>query len=265
VNTQKIKTAAAVVGMTAGLVAAAPVTASAATARDATTTNPAVTAPPLQSATATGNVQVNVDTVNQAFHGTVPSGSVQGSCGITSHFMQGQGVVFRMWGTGADGTPLTGPNATNGGTVASAVVNIQLPGGGTKTVNLSYGQHGSGATAASFWTGLWSTSTATPTGTVNYTVTVQTYDVPPVTKTVDQTTVKVVYKKVPRTVYVKVHGRRHAVKIKVRKAFKHSVTTQVQQVVTPGIPGPTGTFSSSASLVDSPLTIIATGTPPTSW
>ncbi len=259
-----IKTAAAVVGLSAALVAVAPGSASAATAQD-TTTNPAVTGPPLQSVTSTGNVIVNVDTVSQAFHGTLPAGAVQGSCGLTSHFVQGQGIVFRVWGTGADGTPLTGPNAKNIGTVKSAVVNISLPGGGTQSVQLNYGTHGSGATAASFWTGLWSTSSATPVGTVNYTVTVQTYDVPPVTKTVNKTTYKVLHRRIRRTVHVRVNGRMRAVKITVKQPVVKKVIRQVQQIVTPGVVGPSGTFSSSSSLTDSPLTILPAGTAPTSY
>jgi hypothetical protein len=259
VKTRTIKTAAAIIGMAAGLAAVAPVSAMA----DTTTTNPAVTAPPVQG-TGARHVALNVDTVTGMFHGAVPAGAVQGACAVTHHFMQGQTVVFRMWGTAADGTPLVGPNATDGGNVASAVVTIQLPGGGTQSIPMSYASHPSGA---SYWTGAWATSASTPTGTVNYTVSVTTNAVNAVVTTVPQTTYTITYKKVHKKVWVKINGHRHAVKVTIRKAYKTAVTKQVQQVVTPAIPGETATYSSSAlpDLPDTALTIVSSGTAPTGW
>ncbi len=186
-RTLNIKAAVAIAGLTAGLAAAVPVAASAATA----TTDPSVTGPAAQGNTPR-HVTLAVDTVSADFHGKAANGQVAGTCEVSHYFQQGQAVVFRFWGTAANGLPLEGPNSKTVGNVKSASVKIQLPGGGSTTEQFAYGTHGAGK---SYWTASWQT-TPKISGTVNYVVTVKTLPVPAVRKTVNGKT-KVVTQAIP--------------------------------------------------------------------
>lgn len=105
---------------------------------------------------------VDVDTVQGA--GGTPKPAA--GCSMTNLFVQGQVVVFRMWGINvvAGGVGLTNKN------VASAYVTIP---GLSSTIPMVYGTHGT----SSYWTAAWSTA-GYPLGTVNFTVTVISKAVP---------------------------------------------------------------------------------------
>ena len=105
---------------------------------------------------------VDVDTVQ----GTGGNPKPSAPCSMTNLFVQGQQVVFRMWGVDVT----TGGNALTNENVAQAYVTIP---GVSSPIPLAYGTHGT----SSYWTGAWST-TGYPVGAVNFTVTVITKPVP---------------------------------------------------------------------------------------
>ncbi len=133
-----------------------------------TTTTTTTTATPTTTTTvvpyASGNqyMSFNVETV---VGGGSPAGSVfPGSCTLENDFGLGATVVFRMWGTDFENaSPLVGGTGANPN-VSSVTIN-GLP-GATTAPTMSY------STSDGYWTYGWKTSTATPTGTVAYTVTV---------------------------------------------------------------------------------------------
>ena len=123
-----------------------------------TTTTTAPVAPPFQS----GNryLSVNVDTVM----GAGSPGSVGAGCYMTNNFIQGQTVVFRMWGIDNNtGGPLTGSPLTNAN--VQSVVIKDLP-GVTPAPQMIYN------TRDGYFTFGWKTSAATATGIVPFKVTV---------------------------------------------------------------------------------------------
>ncbi len=143
---------------------------------------------------------------------------IYGGCQITNEFLLGQTVVFRVYGNDADlkGAPLTPLNVSSASVTVSGVA-TPLP--------LVFGNHG----GVAFWTAALKTGTGaglySTLGIINYKVTVNTIAIPAVTKVITA------YRNVKRTVNHKVVVR--------RLAFKKRV------VVTPAVPGATGTFSSS--------------------
>ncbi|MBW4029950.1 MAG: hypothetical protein HIU57_04630 [Acidobacteria bacterium] len=127
-----------------------------ASASTTTTTTP--TAPPFQS----GNryLSVNVDTVM----GSGSPGSVGAGCYLANNFVQGQTVVFRMWGIDNNtGRPLTGSPLT-AANVQSVVIK-DLPGVSPNPPMIYNTRDG-------YFTFGWKTSTATATGIVPFKVTV---------------------------------------------------------------------------------------------
>jgi hypothetical protein len=139
-------------------------------------------------------------------------------CEITSEFIVGQTVVFRVYGNdfalgGAVLNPLN---------VSSATVTI---GGVATPLNLTYGNHG----GVAFWTAPLATGTAAgqynTLGIIPYQVTVKTIAVPAVTKKVKAT------KLVAKTI----NG----------KSVMQRVTYVKTVVVTPAVPGATGVFQSN--------------------
>lgn len=157
-----IKTALVGAGLAAGVAAVLPAAGGAATT---TTTPTTVTAPPVQG-TAPRNVTMYVDTIQ----GSGGSPKPAAGCAITNLFEQGQVVVFRMWGTNGagGGIPLTDQ------TVKSAYVTIPGTNGTSTQLKLAYAAHGTVA----YWTTPWFTTTTTPVGVVNFTVTVTTDPIP---------------------------------------------------------------------------------------
>jgi hypothetical protein len=150
------------------------------------------------------------------------------SCGIQSQFVVGDGIVFRVAANDAalGGAALTSAN------VSSASISVT---GFATPVVLSYANHG----GLGMWTGVLQTGTAagdySPTGAIPYTITMNTIAVPAVTKKVHATKLVSVVKNGQRT-----HKR---------------VTYIKTVVVTPAVPGATGTFSPSHTL--SVLTLLA--------
>lgn len=138
-------------------------------------------------------------------------------CEITNEFIVGQTIVFRVYGNDADlgGAPLTSQN------VSSATVTV---GGVSTPLALAYGNH----SGVAFWTAPLKTGIATglysTLGIINYKVTVNTIAVPAVTKKVAAT----------KSVKTMVKGKA------VYKTVKYEKTV----VVTPAVPGATGTFVS---------------------
>ena len=173
-------------------------------------------APPIQGDT-TGPISFIVDAVGTA-----------NSCGIQSQFVVGDGIVFRVAANDADlgGAALTSAN------VSSAFVTVN---GYATTIPLTYGNHG----GLGMWTGVLQTGTAagdySPTGAIPYTITMKTIAVPAVTKKV----------RAIKAVTVVVNGK---------SVVKHVAYVKTV-VVTPAVPGITGTFSPSHTL--SVLTLLA--------
>lgn len=173
-------------------------------------------APPIQGDTA-GPISFIVDAVGTA-----------NSCGIQSQFVVGDGIVFRVAANDAalGGAALTSAN------VSSAVVTVN---GYATPITLAYGNHG----GLGMWTGVLQTGTAagdySPTGAIPYTITMKTIAVPAVTK-------KITASKMVRKV---VKGKSVLVKVSYQKTV----------IVTPAVPGATGTFSPSHTL--SVLTLLA--------
>src|ERR1019366_7339034 len=150
---RKLLTHAAVGAMVLGSVALFGATGASAS----TTTTTVATASPFLS----GNrfMSVAVDTVMGA-----GSPGVTGACFLASTFIQGQTVVFRVWGIDNNtGAPLTGLPLTTGN-VQSMVIS-DLPGVSPNPVMLFNTRDG-------YFTYGWKTTTATPTGVVPFKVTV---------------------------------------------------------------------------------------------
>jgi hypothetical protein len=159
-----------------------------------TTTAPTTTTTVVPYGSGNKYMSFSVETV---VGGGSPAGSVYpGSCTLENDFGLGATVVFRMWGTDFEnGTPLVGGAGANPN-VSSVTIN-GLPGATTAT-SMAY------STSDGYWTYGWKTSTATPTGTVAYTVTVTLNPVGAVYKTA--------YKNVTKTVHGKKVVRRVAYK-----------------------------------------------------
>jgi hypothetical protein len=199
---------------------------------------------PVQTVTGLSAIPLYVDTI-------VASGPAKGSpiypiyggCQITNEFLVGQTVVFRVFGYAADGTPLTPAN------VSSATVTVQ---GVTTPLVMSFANHGVTNTTNSptgtgdgvaFWTAPLVTGGTgyTTLGLIPYTVTFHTILVPAVTKKVSATE-WVLLRKKGKVVHVS--GKA----VYVAKKYMKTV------IVTPAVPGATGTFtpnfntSSSATL-----------------
>jgi len=161
-----------------------------------------------------GPIALYVDTI-------VASGSpdiaIGAGCEIQNEFYVGQTIVFRVYGNdyGLGGAVLTAQN------VSSATVTIAGYSGSPLT--LSYGNHG----GVSFWTAPLKTGTGfyNTLGVISYKVTFNTIAVPAVTKVVTA------YKNVVKVV----KGVRKVVRVSYKKTI----------VVTPAVPGETGTFTSS--------------------
>jgi hypothetical protein len=175
-----------------------------------------VIAAPIQGTNA-GPIVFIVDTVGTA-----------NNCGIQSSFVVGDGIVFRVAANDVDlrGAPLTSAN------VSSATITVN---GYATTIPLAYANHG----GVGMWTGVLQTGTAkgdySPTGAIPYTITMKTIAVAAVTKKVTVVTHK---------------------RIKVKGKFvTRSYRTVKTVVVTPAVPGATGTFSPTGSL--SVLTLLA--------
>ncbi len=147
-----------------------------------TTTAPTTTttAPPYAS----GN-KIMSFTVETVAGGGSPAGSVfPGACALENNFGLGAMVVFRMWGMDSvSGTPLVGAPVANPN-VSSVTIN-GLP-GVSPAPTMSY------STRDGYWTYGWKTSSATPTGTVAYTVTVTLVPKAAVYKTAYKNVVKII-------------------------------------------------------------------------
>jgi hypothetical protein len=173
-------------------------------------------AAPIQG-NASGPIYFTVDTVGTA-----------NNCGIQSSYVVGDGIVFRVAANDAalGGAALTSAN------VSSATITVT---GYASVIPLTYGNHG----GLGMWTGVLQTGTKagqySPTGPIPYTITMKTVAVPAVTKKVTVVTHK----------RVLVRGKY------VLRTFRHVKTV----VVTPAVPGATGTFSPSATM--SVLTLLA--------
>jgi len=165
-NKLMTKTVALALSLLAVVGVMAVTTAGAATGRAAassgSTAATGVTQPPVQDWNAKSGVYFYVDTVQGAAGSPKPAAG----CAITNLFEAGQQVVFRMWGVNAKAGGVTLTDKT----VKKAFVTIPQAGGTSMTVPLAYGAHGTTA----YWTGAWSTTTTTPVGVVNFTLTVVT-------------------------------------------------------------------------------------------
>ncbi len=151
---RKLFTHAAVVAMVLGSVAFV----GAAGAGASTTTTTVATATPFLS----GNryMSVNVDTVM----GAGSPGVTGAGCFLANSFIQGQTVVFRVWGIDNNtGAPLVGAPLTTAN--VKSVTISDLPGVSPNPV-LTF------STRDGYFTYGWKTTTATPTGVVPYKVTV---------------------------------------------------------------------------------------------
>jgi hypothetical protein len=146
-------------------------------------------------------------------------------CGIASNFIVGQTIVFRVYANDAarGGAPLTSLN------VSSATVTVS---GVATPIPLSFGNHSGGA----FWTGVLKTGTAAglynTLGIINYKVAVNTIAVPAVTKQVK--TIK----------YVPTMKNKKHVVVNGKGVFQQ-VTYLKTVIVTPAVPGATGTFQTT--------------------
>jgi hypothetical protein len=193
-------------------------------------------ATPVQGLTGPGSFSYYVDTVLGS--NANPAGAYPlGTCSIINEFVLGQSVIFRVFANSYDlgGAPLTGKNVSD--------ASITVAGYSTPIV-LTYGAHGT----TSFWSGALRTGTATgqysTLGVINYTITFHTIAVPAVTKKVTATK-WVLLRKHGKVVYVS----RHAVYVPVK--YQKTV------VVTPAVPGATGTFSPFQFPATSQLTLNA--------
>lgn len=146
-------------------------------------------------------------------------------CQITNEFIVGQTVVFRVYGNNyaLGGAPLTSLN------VSSATVTVA---GVATPLALAYGNH----SGVAFWTAPLKTGTGTglysTLGVINYSVTFNTIAVPAVTKKVHATKLVVTMRNGKRVMH---NGR----------VVMHRVSFLKTVVVTPAVPGATGTFQSN--------------------
>ncbi|MFI5034602.1 MAG: hypothetical protein ACHQFZ_00150 [Acidimicrobiales bacterium] len=221
----------ALIGLAAGSVALGMFLSSAAiqaTADTTTTTTP----PPSTTTTLAPPVQGNgplpiafqVDTVTSGASGILKYG-----CAQTNEFYVGSTVVFRMYAE----------NVADGGTVLTAAntasVTLNIP--GLAAIPMNYGNHGSIA----FWSYGWKT-TGYATGIVNFSITVVTAKVDAVTKTVAAT----------KYVVLRIKGKPQ---YKNHKLVYVAVPFTKTVVVTPAVPGVTGTFTQAGFAPGSMLTI----------
>ena len=187
----------------------------------------AVVAVPVQDVVAASPIPLYVDTIVAGGHYAAGIAPLYGGCQITNEFLVGQTIVFRAYGYDQNGQPLTPAN------VSSATVTVQ---GVATPITMSFGNHGAssqpGGIGAAFWTAPLATggTNYATLGLIPYTVTFKTIAVPAVTK------------KVPaiKWVLVKKHARNVLVNGKVvYTAVKYTKTI----IVTPAVPGATGTFT----------------------
>ena len=169
---RKLVTHIAAGAMIVGSVALFGATGSGASTPKAATTT--TVAPPF----VTGNkwLTVNVDTV-MGFG----SPGATGGCYLSNNFIQGQTVVFRMWGIdNMTGKPLIGdpsPTSPLKGSNVQSVVIKDLP-GVSPNPQMSY------STRDGFFNFGWDTTKATPTGVVPFKVIVTLKPVPATYKTI---------------------------------------------------------------------------------
>ena len=172
---RKLVTQIAAGAMVVGSVAMFGATGSGASTPHAATTTTA--APPFQS----GNKWLTVNVDNVMGFG---SPGATGGCYLANSYIQGQTVVFRMWGIdNMTGKPLTGdpsPTAPLKGSNVQSVVIKDLP-GVSPNPQMTYSTHNG------FFTFGWFTTAATPTGVVPYKVIVTLKPVPATYKTVKVT------------------------------------------------------------------------------
>ncbi|MGA8296391.1 MAG: hypothetical protein WB770_05055 [Acidimicrobiales bacterium] len=138
------------------------------------------TLPPPYGAANKNSLFISVDTVQGS--GGVPKPAA--GCSMTNLFVQGQQVVFRMWGVDVK----TGGNALTDKNVLRAYVTIP---GVSAPIPLAYGAHGT----TSFWAAPWS-SKGYPLGIVDFTVTVITKPVPKTAKHPRIPELKIVYSQI---------------------------------------------------------------------
>jgi hypothetical protein len=198
---------------------------------------------PVQTVTGLSPIPLYVDTIVASpaagLTKTSPIYPVWGGCQITNEFLVGQTIVFRAFGYAANGTPLTPLN------VSSATVTVQ---GVTAPLTMSFANHGvtntiQGTNGVAFWTApLLTGGTGYSTlGLIPYTVTFKTIAVPAVTK------------KVPATKWVLLRRTGKVVHVNGKVVYVIKKYTKTV-IVTPAVPGATGTFtpnfntSSSATL-----------------
>jgi hypothetical protein len=177
-------------------------------------------------------ISLYVDTIVASGATGVLAPEFGAGCEITSEFIVGQTMVFRVYGNdaalgGAVLTPLNVSTAT-----------VTIPGVATPLA-LSYGNHG----GVAFWTAPLVTGTAAgdydTLGIVSYKVTFNTIAVPAVTKKVTAT------KLVPL-----LRDGKHV--IKNHKVVTHRVSYQKTVVVTPAVAGAVGTFTSNFNPLSQP-------------
>jgi hypothetical protein len=177
-------------------------------------------------------ISLYVDTIVASGSTGVLAPEFGAGCEITSEFIVGQTIVFRVYGNdsalgGAVLTPLNVSTAT-----------VTIPGVATPLA-LSYGNHG----GVAFWTAPLATGTTTgkydTLGIINYKVTFNTIAVPAVTKKVTLTKLVPVIK----------NGKHVIVNHKV---VMHRVSYQKTVVVTAAVPGGVGTFSSNFNPLSQP-------------
>jgi hypothetical protein len=177
-------------------------------------------------------ISLYVDTIVASGSTGVLAPEFGAGCEITSEFIVGQTIVFRVYGNdsalgGAVLTPLNVSTAT-----------VTIPGVATPLA-LSYGNHG----GVAFWTAPLATGTTTgkydTLGIINYKVTFNTIAVPAVTKKVTATKLVPLLRK----------GKHVIVNHKV---VMHRVNYQKTVVVTPAVAGGVGTFSSNFNPLSQP-------------
>jgi hypothetical protein len=175
-----------------------------------------IVALPVQG-TPSGHIALYVDTILASGSTGALAPTFGAGCEITNEFIVGQTVVFRVYGNDFDlnGAALTSAN------VSSATVTI---GGVATPLTLAYGSH----SGVAFWTAPLVTGAATgdynTLGVISYKVTVNTIAVPAVVK--------------------KVHATRIVRTVRKGKVTTRRVPYVKTVIVTPAVPGATGTFQS---------------------
>lgn len=171
---------------------------------------------------APATVFIYADTINTTSDKGVFAPKFGIGCSITSEFIVGQTIVFRVFGNSSDlgGVPLTPAN------VASATVTVS---GLDAPLPLNYGNH----SGAAFWTAVLKTGTGPgqygTLGVINYKITMVTNAVPAVTKDVQVTKLVPVLK----------NGKKV---LKNGKPVMRSVVSTKTVIVTPAVQGATGVF-----------------------